>query len=146
MKTIQRILITILLLTFPAYSLSAETAAKPSKIEQAIERATNEKKMLFVWYGRETCGNCGNLDSLIKKKQLGLFDSEFIIVKINGSIVEEQTDFFDHYKLSLADKTNRIMPFVVIANSDGSMIAERRGFGDKEAYRKFINESKKKKN
>lgn len=107
----------------------------------AIETATEKNKLIFIKYGREACGNCRSLKTLINERKVKLFDSEFVLVDLNCDDTAVAREFNGKYRSLLKDA--KTLPFVVVAKSDGTPIAAISSYNDAKAYNKFIADAKK---
>jgi thioredoxin-related protein len=134
-----------LLLVITSLVLFSNTYAGPQKtidnLPAAIETATKEKKLLFIRYGRETCGNCQNLKRLMKENKVKVFDSEFVVVDLDCDTTDDRKEF-SKYREALKDA--KTLPFVIIAQSDGTLVSSVTSYQDADDYNKFIREAKKK--
>ncbi|MFA6356653.1 MAG: thioredoxin family protein [Candidatus Omnitrophota bacterium] len=119
-------------------SLTASTAfAWENDLEQAITKSKASGKMLFIMFGREACGNCQHLKKMIKSNDVVVRVSQFVIADINCDNEKQSKAFYKRYSVS-----GNMLPFVVIARSDGSMITSRTGYAEAAEYNKFIKGAK----
>ncbi len=109
-----------------------------TNLDEAITQSTAENKALFIMYGREACGNCNALKGLVAKKDVRLPKTAFLIVDLNCDDPAISAEFHERYKVQ-----GNTLPFVVIANPDGSQVAARTGYGSDKAYNEFIREARK---
>jgi len=107
-------------------------------LNAAIEAAKPEQKALFIMYGRQACGNCQALRSLIDKKAVRLPKTDFVIVEINCDDPAQSKEFRSRYTVS-----GNALPFVVIAKSDGTQLASRSGYGAAAKFNEFIRDARK---
>jgi len=132
-----KVLVCFLLLA----STAAGFAAKDEPItdmETAIQQAATEKKALFIIFGRENCGNCRNLREMIDDHRVRLSKSSFLIANINCDDATQYRAFKKRYNVEGPTR-----PFVVIAKSDGTMVASRTGGGSEKTYDDFVRDAKK---
>lgn len=130
-----RLLLSALLLL--PVALHAGSSAL-TNLDEAIETATKEDKALFVMYGREACGNCKSLHSLVDKKDVRLPKSSFLIVDLNCDDPATSQAFRSRFKVD-----GNTLPFVVITKPDGTQVASRSGYGSAAQYNDFIREARK---
>ena len=131
--------LTILAVVLTAFSTaSAKNLDAVTNLDAAIEQATKENKPLFIMMGREACGNCKQLHSDIAKGQVRVTKANFVIVDLNCDDQETNKAFNSRYKVG-----GGMLPFVVIAKPDGTMVASHKGAADPKAFNKFITDAKK---
>lgn len=117
----------------------AKTAEPLTDLNSALEKAKAEGKMLFIQYGRDRCGNCQALKALIAQRKVKLLDSEFVYVDLDCDAEETKKLFYRRYKVE-----GRMLPWVVIADSEGNQIMARSGYGTAEEFNMMIKEARKK--
>jgi len=106
----------------------------------ALESAKTEGKMLIIQYGREACGNCQALKTAIAKGEVKLPKDRFIYVDLNCDDPKTQQSFSKNFKVE-----GKMLPFVVIADSEGKQLVSRAGYGAPEDFKKMIKEASKQK-
>ncbi len=109
-------------------------------LNQALEQAKKEKKMLFIQYGREACGNCQALRGYIQSGELRLSKIAFVYVDLNCDDRKIRQQFGQKFKVK-----GTTLPFVVVASPDGEQLAARSGYGSPDDYEKLIKTAKKSK-
>jgi thioredoxin-related protein len=112
-----------------------------TELAPAIEAAARSDKLIFIKYGREACGNCQSLKTLINDRKVKLFDSEFVLVDLDCDQPAIARVFNKKYRAMIGDA--RTLPFVIIAKADGTPVAGIGGYKDAAAYNKFIMDAKK---
>lgn len=130
-----------LLQLLPALFCAALFAASPAKItniNDALTKAKDGRKMLFLQYGRENCGNCQALKALIKAGKVHLPATKFVYADVNCDDPATSKDFGAKFKVS-----GNTLPFVVIASPDGTQLAAHSGFGSDVEFNKLIREAEK---
>ena len=110
-----------------------------NNLDDALKKAKEGNKLLFVKLGRPSCGNCQALAELIRSQKLRLPEKDFVFVELNCDDQEQDRAFSQRYSVS-----GSTLPFVVIADSDGTMLCSRTGYGEKKDFDKLIQEAKKK--
>ncbi|MFA5317375.1 MAG: thioredoxin family protein, partial [Dehalococcoidales bacterium] len=120
-------------------SLTASTAfAWENDLEQAIAKSKASGKMLFIMFGREACGNCQHLKKMIKSGAVDIKINKFVIADINCDNKKQSAVFYKRYSVS-----GNMLPFVVIAKPDGTMINSRTGYAEAAEYNKLIKDANK---
>lgn len=107
-------------------------------LDAALEKAKTEKKMLFVQYGRENCGNCQTLKGYIRTHALRLPESQFVYADLNCDDKAVSKAFSSKFKVE-----GNTLPFVVIAGPDGKQLASMTGYGSAAEYQNLIKQAKK---
>jgi|GEM_PF-5315213 len=114
-------------------------AVEASALDAAIQQAKGEKKLLFVKYGWEKCGNCRNLDTLIKTDKVKLPEDEFVIVNVHPREGQDRVKFTKYYGIS-----SGVYPRVVICNSENEKLVNRFGYGQAKDYVTLVDQAKTK--
>ena len=109
-------------------------------LDQALEQAKTEKKMLFIQFGREACGNCRALRGYVAKNEVRLPRDKFVYVDLDCDDKATSSAFRNHFKVE-----GNTLPFVVVADSDGRQLAARSGYGKPAEYKKFIQQAQSQK-
>lgn len=123
-----------------AVSLST-LSAKPdglTSLPEALDLAARENKALFVMFGRENCGNCKALKTLLDKNAMRLPKSAFVVVDLNCDDPETSRLFREKFQVE-----GSTLPFVVIAKPSGEQVAARSGGGNAADYNEFIRKARK---
>ena len=130
-------LIKAVLLGF-VMSLAVSSAfAYENDLDTAISKAKANGKMLFVMFGREACGNCQHLKKMIKSGAVDLKVNKYVIADINCDNKKQSAVFYKRFSVS-----GNMLPFVVIAKPDGTMITSRTGYGEAAEYNNMIKGAK----
>jgi thioredoxin-related protein len=127
-----------LLATLTLIAGAAIAAPKITDINEALTKAQAEKKMVFLQYGREACGNCQALKSMIKSGRVQLSASKFVYADVNCDDPATSKAFAEKFKVS-----GSTLPFVVIAAADGRQLAARSGYGTDAEFNKLIRDAQK---
>ncbi|MEX1117386.1 MAG: thioredoxin family protein [Terrimicrobiaceae bacterium] len=135
MKAVSLLIVALVTISFASFAKASDYL---TNLDEAIAQATAEKKALFIMYGRDACGNCNVLKKLVAKKDVRLPKASFLIVDLNCDDPATSAAFRDRYKVD-----GNTLPFVVIANSDGSQIASRTGYGNDKDFNEFVREARK---
>jgi thioredoxin-related protein len=123
----------VVVLSGTSVVLSAPSAN--SDLETALEKAKASGKPLFIQYGRETCGHCQALKSYIKEGTVSIDNFVYVDLDCDNETVRKQ--FKELFTVS-----GNILPFVVIADSNGKQITSRSGNGTPEEYKAMIEKAK----
>ena len=109
-------------------------------LDKALDQAKAEKKLLFIQYGREACGNCQALRGYVAKNDVRLPKDKFVYVDLNCDDKTTSAAFRKHFKVD-----GSTLPFVVVADAEGRQLGGRSGFGSAAEYKKFIQQAQSKK-
>ena len=120
----------------PAAESTAPVAG--DQLDQAITRARAERKMLFVTYGWDKCGNCRNLDKLISSGQVKIDEKEFVVTNVHPRIGNDRNKFARYYGIQ-----SGIYPRIVIAGPTNNKLASRTGYGFAKDYNALIDQARK---
>ncbi len=138
MKIVRMLLLAGALLgAAPGFAKGPEAV---TDLDKALEQAKTEKKMLFIQFGREKCGNCQALRGYIAKNAVRLDKDKFIYVDLNCDDAATSGAFRKQFKVE-----GSTLPFVVVADPSGKQLAGRSGFGQPAEYKKFISQAASKK-
>ena len=130
MKTLGWALLALLVLGATAFAKGPEAI---TDLAPALDQAKAEKKMLFIQYGRETCGNCQALRGYIAKNEVRLSKDKFIYVDLNCDDKTTSAAFRKNFKVE-----GSTLPFVVVADAEGKQLAGRSGYGTPADFKKLI--------
>jgi len=135
----KKFLCILLMLTaaLPAALLAKEKDAFDN-LDTALTQAAEGHKMIFVIYGREACGNCQALHKAIKGGQVILPKSSYVVANLNCDDPATGKAFRQHYKVE-----GNMLPFVVVANNDGTQLAARAGYGTAKDFNDLLRDAKK---
>jgi len=139
MKALRMVLIAVALL----WSVPQGFAKGPEAVtdlDKALEQAKTEKKLLFIQFGREKCGNCQALRSYVAKNEVKLPKDKFVYVDLNCDDAATSGAFRKLFKVE-----GSTLPFVVVADATGKQLAGRSGFGSPADYKKFLQQAQAKK-
>ena len=105
-------------------------------LEHALKEAKKQGKLLFIKYGRETCGNCKALKKLIQNRSVKIYLNTFIFADIDCDNETQNNIFFEHFPA-----IGGTLPFVVITNSEGKMLVSHKGSGTAKDFNDLIRNS-----
>jgi thioredoxin-related protein len=111
---------------------------KITDVNEALSKGQADKKMVFIQYGREACGNCQALKAMIKAGKVRLSPSKFVYADVNCDDAATSRAFNSKFKVS-----GSTLPFVVIAGPDGQQLAARSGYGSAQDFEKLIKDAEK---
>jgi thioredoxin-related protein len=121
-----------------ACGITFAATPKVTDINEALAKAQSEKKLLFMQYGREACGNCQALKAMIKSGKVRLSPSKFVYADVNCDDPATSRVFGGKFKVS-----GTTLPFVVVAAPDGTQLAARSGYGSEADFNKLIRDAEK---
>lgn len=127
----------ILPMAFMAVAAFA-AAPKITDINEALAKGQSEKKMVFLQYGREACGNCQALKTSIKNNRIPISASKFVYADLNCDDAATSKAFSSKFNV-----TGNTLPFVVIVAPDGRQLAARSGYGSDTEFTRFIRDAEK---
>lgn len=139
MKALQLALMAVALLWSVPQGLAKGPEAV-TDLDKALEQAKTEKKMLFIQFGREKCGNCQALRAYVAKNEVKLPKDKFVYVDLNCDDAATSSAFRKQFKVD-----GSTLPFVVVADATGKQLAGRSGFGTPAEYKKFLSQAANKK-
>ena len=132
---------TILLSLLAVLAASATLVAGPvpvTNLNDALAKAKEGNKLVFLQFGREACGNCQALRSYIKGGKVNLAASKFVYADLNCDDSSTSKAFYQKFKV-----IGSTLPFVVIASLDGRQLATRTGYGSANEYLALIKKAEK---
>src|SRR3982074_2882106 len=104
------------------------------EIEEALERATADKRRVLLVFGGNWCYDCHVLDRALHEGEAGKVVKErFLLVHVDIGEGDKNLDLVKKYKTTL----DKGVPVVVILSSDGSAIYSSDD-GEFEAARKMM--------
>lgn len=130
------------LMAFALFAAIGARAAGPEpikKLHDALSLAKKGEKMSFVLLGRPTCGNCNALREYIAREAVPLPESQYVYADLNIDDASDAKSFEDRFRVE-----GTTLPFVVVADSRGKMLASRTGGGNPEAYKELLAEANEK--
>ncbi len=136
MKSISIFTTTVILALTASLTFAASPAVKD--INAALVKAKTEKKMIFLQYGREACGNCQALKGMIKAGKVRVSSTKFVYADVNCDDPATSALFASKFKVS-----GSTLPFVVIAAADGTQLAGHSGYGSDVEFNKLIQQAEK---
>jgi len=139
MKALRMLLIAVALLwSVPQGFAKGPTAV--TDLDKALEQAKAEKKLLFIQFGREACGNCQALRGYVAKNEVKLPKDKFVYADLSCDDKATSAAFRKLFKVE-----GSTLPFVVVADAEGKQLAGRSGFGSPAEYKKFLQQAQSKK-
>lgn len=133
-----RLPLWLLSVVFVALVVQAKKPDSGPTLDVTLDTAKKEDKLVFIQLGRETCGNCQALREYIAKGLVHLPKTRFIYTDLNCDDPETNLAFNKLFRVQ-----GNMLPFVVIADSNGRQIASRSGFGTAEEFAKFVHDAEK---
>lgn len=129
---------TAMIITLAGNTTLAKDFPAETNLVAALTKAGTEKKFLFVQYGREACGNCQALKSMIRKKDVKLSQVDFVYADVNCDDPATSQAFRSRFKVE-----GSTLPFVVIADPTGKQLASHTGWGSASEFTDFIKNTKR---
>jgi thiol-disulfide isomerase/thioredoxin len=108
-------------------------------LDKSLAQASKQGKLLFVQYGRTTCGNCQARRNYVSSGKRDLPTNQFVYADINCDDKKPAQSFGKHFKIE-----GNMLPFVIIVDSNGKQLAAKTGFGNPADYEALIQEAIKK--
>ena len=131
------------LVLFLALALSTTAFAEAPKwgfdVSKAITQAGKENKLTFILAGREGCSNCQATKKLVDEGKVPVTAETFVVADIDTNNQKSQAEFDRKFKKA---KFGNILPFVVITDSKGKILASYSGMKNQEALTKIIEDAK----
>lgn len=125
-----------------ALSVPVRAAAEyETNLNKAVATASEQKKMMFVIYGREACGNCQATKQMIKSKQIKVPESKFVLVDLNCDDKAVSAEFRKRYS---GETFGNTLPFVVVADSSGNALASSGGYKSADDWEKILKTAQRK--
>jgi hypothetical protein len=132
--SIQAVAVAIL---FAAVCRAEVTAV--TDLDKAIAQASKQGKLLFVQGGRPACGNCQALRGYVAAGQVALPTNLYVYADVNIDDRKTAKTFMGRFKVE-----GNMLPFVVVADSDGRQLAARAGFGQPADFQELLKTAIKK--
>lgn len=125
-----------------ALSLSVSaTTGYLTNFGKAAKEAQTEKKMLFIIYGREGCEYCAATKAMIKAHQIDVTADKYVKVELNCDDPKVAADFEKRYGLEVFGE---VLPYVVVADSNGRALARSGGPKDAGKWAKILQAAQRK--
>jgi hypothetical protein len=116
----------------------AKSPTALTDLTDALQQAKAEGKLLFIQYGRPTCGNCQALRGYIAAHSLKLPAEKFVYADLNCDEKKTAAAFSERFK-----GEGSTLPFVVIADAEGKQLAFRSGYGEPDEFQRMIKDALK---
>lgn len=116
-------------------------AAPPSwstDLSKALAQAKKENKMGFILLGREACGNCQATKKLVDEGTVPVTEDKFVIADINTDDPDADAAFLKKFG---RDNFGDVLPFVVITDSKGKVLANYSGYKNQADLTKLVNDA-----
>jgi thioredoxin-related protein len=133
------------LVLFLALAFTTSAFAEAPKwgfdVSKAIMQAGKENKLTFILAGREGCGNCQATKKLVNEGKVPVTAEAFVAADIDVDNQKSQAEFDRKFKKA---KFGTTLPFVVITDSKGKILASYSGMKSEADLTKIIEEAKSK--
>jgi thioredoxin-related protein len=131
----------LLLLALSATFAFAEAPKWGADVSKAIMQAGKENKMTFILLGREACSNCQATRKLVNESKVPITPESFVIADIDVDNQKSRGEFDRKFKKENFGST---LPFVVLTDSKGKVLASYGGYKSAQDLTKLIDEAKTK--
>ena len=133
--------LTVLAVT--AFSSLAKAPKPLNGLNETLTAAANENKMTFILLGRATCGNCNATKSMISKGQVFVTDKDYVMADLNCDDAKVKSRFMKKFGKV---KFGNTLPFVVVTDSQGGILASSGGFKNAAEWNNLLKAAKSKAN
>lgn len=131
----------VLAFAFTATTLLAEPPQLQDDLRKTLSAASKENKMAFILLGRPTCGNCNQTKKSISEGRINVTSAEFVMADLNTDDARTNADFMRKYG---REKWGDMLPFVVVTDSKGKVLANSSGYRKAEDWNTLLAEAKAK--
>lgn len=111
-----------------------------TELNKTLRVASRDQKFAFVLLGRSTCGICNATKEMIKEGKINVTAADYVLGDLNADDERVAEAFLRKY--DTADFGD-ILPFVVITDSHGKMLASSGGAKDAAQWNALLAAAKK---
>jgi len=122
-------------LALSAITASAKAPEPVDSLAAAFKEAAKQNKMAFILLGRPACGNCNATKEMIRDGKISVTDTLYVTAYLNCDIPKESAEFMKKYSRVKFGKT---LPFVVITDSKGTLLATSGGYKDAAQWNSLL--------
>jgi len=133
-------LLSTLLVAFTASAL-AEAPVPATDFNKTLSAAAKDQKLAFILLGRATCENCNATKAMIKQGKIGVTAADFVMGDLNVDDQRTQGEFMRRYG---KEKFGDTLPFVVVTDSHGKLLASSGGYKDATKWNALLAEARSK--
>jgi thioredoxin-related protein len=137
LRTMRTLLACIAVLLVSCSSLSSAEGWN-TDLSRTLSKAKTENKMAFILLGRENCGNCQATKKLVNSGAVPVTQDKFVIAEINTDDPVADEEFLKKFG---RDNFGDTLPFVVITDSKGKVLAHYSGFKSQTELTKIVREA-----
>ena len=134
------LLFPALLVAFTVSAL-AEAPLPVADFNKTLSAAAKDQKLAFILLGRPTCGNCNATKAMIKDGKIAVTAADFVMGDLNVDDQRTQGEFMRRYG---KEKFGDTLPFVVVTDSKGKLLASSGGYKDANKWNALLAEAKSK--
>jgi len=135
MKTL--LLISALLAVLAVGAL-ADAPQPLTDFQKTLRAASKDNKLAFILLGRPTCSICNGTKAMIKEGKIAVTSADYVMGDLNVDDPRTQAAFLQKYKANFGDT----LPFVVVTDSHGKMLASSGGYKDAAQWNALLAEAK----
>ncbi|MDR3405266.1 MAG: hypothetical protein P4L99_22415 [Chthoniobacter sp.] len=136
MKTL--FLIPALLAVFVVAAL-ADAPQPLTDFQKTLRAASKDNKLAFILLGRPACSICNGTKAMIKEGKIAVTSADYVMGDLNIDDPRTQAAFMQKYgKANFGDT----LPFVVVTDSHGKMLASSGGYKDAAKWNALLAEAK----
>jgi len=132
------LLFPAILLAFTVCAL-AEAPQPVTDFNKTLSAAAKDEKLAFILLGRPTCGNCNATKAMIKSGKIAVTASNYVMGDLNVDDPRTQGEFMRRYG---KEKFGNTLPFVVVTDSHGKLLASSGGPKDANQWNTLLAEAK----
>jgi len=142
MKSIRAyILLAALVIGLPALSQAQQAPEPMTDLYKALHAAATDRKLAFILLGRASCGNCNATKALITEGKIPVTDTDFVMADLNIDDARAEGEFMRKFG---KEKFGCVLPFVVVTDSHGKVLAVSGGHRKVHQWRTLLEEAKNK--
>ncbi len=134
----------LLCCTFLASVVCCVRADPPQPIDdlhKTLNMAAEGNKMAFILLGRPTCGNCNATKAMIREGKIPVSDADYVMADLNVDDQRTEAGFMRKFG---KEKFGDTLPFVVVTNSQGKVLASSGGYKNAQQWTALLTEAKSK--
>jgi thioredoxin-related protein len=136
MKTLFLFPALVALFTTAAF---AEAPEPLTDFHKTLSAASKDQKLAFILLGRPTCGNCNATKAMIKQGKIAVTSSDYVMGDLNVDDQRTEGEFMRRYG---KEKFGNTLPFVVVTDSHGKLLASSGGYQDANKWNALLAEAK----
>lgn len=135
------LLLVSALLGILAIGALAEAPQPITNFNKTLSAASKDQKLAFILLGRPTCGNCNATKAMIKEGKIDVTSADYVMGDLNVDDQRTEGEFMRRYG---KEKFGDTLPFVVVTDSHGKLLASSGGYKDAKKWNALLVEAKSK--